>query len=264
MAWQRQCRDRYAHLPGPVVTTADLKTARVRPVSRTLATQIILRYEWLGTMVGTNYHYGIFFGMHCAGVCCLGLNGGGANMDAAKELGLTRQTMGYLARGACVHWAPPGTNSRLVAWTARLFARATGAKALIAYADTDAGEIGTIYQACGWIYIGVGSPTAQWVAPSGRVYDQKLAWNLAQQHGHTPGDYRVALRRAGWSQQRSNPKHRYVCLLDPRDAALVARLRALRRPYPKRAVSRDSAASPHQGEEGDANSTTALHPTESC
>lgn len=68
VAWQKQLRDRYLAEGTPPVPHLDVKRAEVRRVSRKLATQIILKYEWLGAMAQTGYHYGIFYGSACAGI----------------------------------------------------------------------------------------------------------------------------------------------------------------------------------------------------
>lgn len=237
VAWQRQLRDKYLSEGSPAVSCMDVRRSIVRPVSRNLAEQIILKYEWLGTMAPSRWHYGIFFDSYCGGVCCIAVGNGTGGVNSHMEFGVSRGEFSVLARGACVHWAPPGTNSRLVSWTTKLFARDTACKIVIAYADTDAGEIGTIYQACGWVYIGRGARTMQWVSPNGRIYDQKLPSNLRHGDGsRVPRkDYVIALRDAGWTEQPSNPKHRYVCILDKTDKVLASRVERMRQPYPKRA-----------------------------
>jgi hypothetical protein len=237
-AWQRQLRDHYLDEGVPPVPHLSVKRARVRRVSRKLAEQIILKYEWLGTMANTRQHYGIFFGLHCAGVTCMAIGTGTGGVNVHKEFHLTPQEVGLLARGACVHWAPSGANSKLVSWTCRLLARDTKSKIVIAYSDTDAGEIGTIYQACNWVYIGRGSSTEQYIAPNGRIYDQKLVYNLRKQHGILDtvswSEQRQALLDNGWRAQKTNPKHRYVWVIDKGDKALVNRIERMAQPYPKR------------------------------
>ena len=265
VAYQRQQRDRYADEPAPSAPHLEVKRAQVRAVSRRIAEHVILKYEWLGTMVNTSHHFGIFFGSYCAGVTCFGFTStGGTNVHL--PFALERMQVATLARGACVHWAPVGTNSKLVSYSCKLLAKASDARLVIAYADSDAGEIGTIYQACNWVYIGTGSPTTQLVAPNGRIYDQKLVSNLLTQHrlkGKVKwSDQRDALLVRGFTEQRTNPKHRYVCILDRSDAKLVARVEAMRKPYPKRepaseALRADAAA--HQAEEGGSSPTPTLH-----
>lgn len=83
-----------------------------------MAEQVIFKYEWLGTMSKTRWHYGIFYGSYCAGVVCFGRNvTGGANTP--KMFGVENNDMICLARGACVHWAERGSNSRLVSYACK-------------------------------------------------------------------------------------------------------------------------------------------------
>ena len=235
VAWQKQLRDRYESEGVPPVPHLEVKRAIVRPVSRGLAKQIILKYEWLGTLPNCNHFYGIFFGDYCAGVTCVGVGVGGANVYAYKEFKLNNQyEFAYLMRGANVHWSPTGANSKLVSWTCRLLPKQTGARLIIAYSDSDAGEIGTIYQACNWVFVGKGQSTQQWIAPNGRVFDQKYASNLGVKSKVPRGSAVKWLLDAGWKTQLSNPKGRYVYVLDKSDKALIDRVERLRQPYPKR------------------------------
>src|SRR3954463_9330197 len=98
-------------------------------------------------------HYSAF-GPYIGGVCCFGglrVTGG---IQSNRMFGIEPDELRILARGACVHWAPPHTNSKLVSGSLRALRAADPmARIVIAYADTDAGEIGTIYQACNWTYI---------------------------------------------------------------------------------------------------------------
>ena len=236
VAWQKQLRDRYEAEGVPPVPHLEVKRAIVRPVSRKLAEQIILKYEWLGAMAQTGYHYGIFYGNYCAGVCCVAAGPATGGVNSHLEWGIERRQLAILARGACVHWAPPGSNSKLVSWTCKLLTKAIGAKLVIAYSDTDAGEIGTIYQACNWTCVGRGASTTQWIAPNGRIYDQKLPYDMRRRDGFTKprAAYVRSLRQSGWTEQQSNPKYRYVYVLDKSDNALIDRVESMRQPYPKR------------------------------
>lgn len=236
----------------------NVKQAVIRSVSRKLAEHIILKYEWLGTMGKSTYHYGIFYGDYCAGVCCVAVGGDTAGVYSHRPFKIEPIELATLVRGACVHWAPIGSNSKLVSWTCRLLAKETRCKIVLAYSDTDAGEIGTIYQACNWIYIGKGASTRQWVAPNDRVFDMKLPYNMKIAQGGTRKQSADALRRAGWHEQDSNPKHRYISILDRSDLALVQRVEQMRLPYPKRAASIVSDAPGVQPGEGSATLTAAL------
>jgi hypothetical protein len=85
-----------------------------------------------------------------------------------------------------------------------------------------------------------------------------LPRDLARRKGGSRLVWVKKLRAAGWREQESNPKHRYVYILDKKDATLRERIEAMRRPYPKRATSVDSDAPAHHAGEGGAIPTVAL------
>ncbi len=236
VAWQKELRDRHLSEGDPFGgDIPPVKSGRVRPISFRLAQQVILKYEWLGTMAKTQHHFGLFYGLHLAGATCCGI-GGTAGNNVHRPFGVERQDVLTLARGACVHWAPKGSNSRLVNWTVKHLRRQHLGKVMLAYADSDAGEIGTIYQACGWTYIGRSGWVPQYVAPNGRVYDCRIVSDLAGKSGVSWVQQRDAMVRKGWVEQRSNPKHRYVTVLDTKDDRLIERVASMSKPYPKRAL----------------------------
>ena len=261
VAWQKQLRDQYLDEPSPAGVDLSLKRARVERVSRSIARNIILRYEWLGTMGSSGVFYGIMFGSHCAGVCCLALKGSGtAGPTVARKFGVAQERLVTLARGACVHWAPKGANSKLVSWTCRLASNASLGDLIIAYSDSDAGEIGTIYQACNWTYIGkTHRPAgAEFVSPQGRVLNSQSIGAYARKSGLRFRDYVGLLRQRGWAPQGSNPKGRYVIQIAKKNATLARRIKSMALPYPKRAESIGSDASANHAGEGGANPTSAL------
>lgn len=232
--------------PTPSPDLLVLKRARVRRVTRAIAWKIISRYEWLGTLPMCNHFFGIFFGDYCAGVSCFAIGGGGAGVNVPQWLGYPAgQTtkIAYLARGACVHWAPKGSAPKLINWSCKLLSEELGCEVAIAYSDTDAGEIGTVYQASGWTCLGPGASTQQYVSPKGRVYDQKLASNMAQAANVPRARAHEKLLREGYRVQASNPKWRYGLILPAgRDnVELAARFERYKVPYPKRAEQSNDA-----------------------
>jgi len=260
-AWQRQIRDSKAKEMGNYEESSrDLANAVVRTCSRSIAKKVILEYEWLGTMPMSSWHTGIFFdGWNCGGVgvavFCIG--GGGVNMP--KQFGLVSGQVAYLARGACAYWTPTGTASKLIGHSLRM-ARTRGLKLAIAYADTDAGEIGTVYQSTNWLCIGRGAKTKQMIHPvTGRIYDQKLSYDRARQtkFSRTRSQARRLLLEHGFIEQDSNPKWRYIYILAKGEegASIRARIADLIVPYPKRLkdssepldiLSREGGATPTQ------------------
>lgn len=236
VCWQKLKRDQHNDEGLPPVENLDISNATVRSVSRAFAEQIILKYEWLGTMSTTRWHYGIFYDSYCAGVTCVGLGASMAGTSHHMQFGIKKNELLTLARGACVHWAPTGSNSKLVAWTCKLLGKGNYGKLIWATSDTDAGEIGTIYQACGWVYIGETNrgKEAEIVSPEGRAFNNRMISSWAKQRNITYGKMRERLLGGGWSFQESNPKHRYVKILDKYDKTLAKQIELMRQPYPKR------------------------------
>jgi len=167
-AWQRHIRERIANESGGLFADfpddTSLDRATVRPVSSKEAAQVILKYEWLGTMPSViRGCYGMFNGQHMAGALVFAEKPG-ANLAGSAKSAIPLDAH-YLARGACVHWAHPHAASWFISKICReLLCRNGGS--IVAYADPSAGEIGTIYQALGWYYIGAGTG-----GPTGYVVD---------------------------------------------------------------------------------------------
>ena len=59
-----------------------------------------------------------------------------------------------ISRGACISWSPKNLGSALVIFSVRCMAKHTAFRIFTAYSDTEARELGTIYQACNFIYLG--------------------------------------------------------------------------------------------------------------
>ena len=240
VCWQKQLRDEFLSEGTPDVSSLDLKKAIVRPVSKSLAKQIILKYEWLGTMSPTSKHYGIFFDNYCAGVTCVNINASGtAGSNCFKMFNLKRYECNTLSRGACVHWAPVGSNSKLVSWTCKLLKKELPhSKIILAYSDPNAGEIGTIYQACNWFYIGKTGREEQMISPSGRILNHRMLGSRAKDRNTTKGEIRKRFLEKGWKTQKDSMKGRYVQVLDKSDKKLVELVKSMSMPYPKRVKKR--------------------------
>jgi len=59
-----------------------------------------------------------------------------------------------IARGACAGWTPKNLGSRLVMFACRWMPVNTPKRCFVAYADEEAGEVGQIYQACNFKFLG--------------------------------------------------------------------------------------------------------------
>ena len=62
-----------------------------------------------------------------------------------------------ISRGACISWSPKNLASALIMYSVRYMVKNTEFRFFTAYSDTEARELGTIYQACNFIYLGQSS-----------------------------------------------------------------------------------------------------------
>ncbi len=216
--YQRHIREAIAELdPRPPLPS--LKRAVVSQISSRLASTIILRYEWLGTMpVDMRLCYGLWpsDGRHSPDDL-LGAVGfsKGANRAALESIAPYDSAM-VLARGACSMRAGRNGASFLISRACKMAARDHGITHFLAYSDPDAGERGTIYKALNWQCLGVAEqgPKACFVSPSGErisSYDfnhrndakfHLLGWNGLQ------SKYEF-LRSLGWQELPESKKVRW-------------------------------------------------------
>jgi hypothetical protein len=79
--------------------------------------------------------------------------GRGASSEIHSPFGLDQSQVCELCRVALgPHRAP---TSKIVALSVRLLRKQSpGLRLIVSYADPQAGHVGTLYQACGWLYLG--------------------------------------------------------------------------------------------------------------
>jgi hypothetical protein len=155
IAHQRRIRDEEA-ARDPRPQMASLEGCTVAEIPFAEAKAIITRYEHLGSMpAGTRACYGLKDPSgELVGVVAFAR---GPAPESHDLCGREHRDLAIcLARGACVHWAHPHAGSFLIARACKLAHRDRGWKIFFAYADPRAGEVGVVYQACNWLYLGVG------------------------------------------------------------------------------------------------------------
>lgn len=250
-AWQRVIRERQA-LKEPRPPIPDLRGCTVDPISRDDAKQIILEYEWLGTVGRGVACYGLHTaGGELLGVAVFGWPGSVESRDlCGKE---NREKAICLERGACVHYAPPHAASFLISRAVKLAAKTwrsgeNGTTApwriFYAYADPEAGEVGTVYQACNWIYLGQGVGRTpgrmrqDWLLPDGQIISSRT---LRHRESSKRGGVDTVAKAfaAGWQPVWKHPKHKYVWfelhgLHQTQRRALLEALRFKPQNYPQR------------------------------
>lgn len=78
-----------------------------------------------------------------------------------------------ISRGACISWSPKNLNSWLVMKSIKWMIANTEFRVFTAYSDTEAKELGSIYQACSFKYLGMTSgSTTQYLDPN----NEKIGW----------------------------------------------------------------------------------------
>jgi len=109
----------------------------------------IRRNDWLrSTGNQVSHRFTASYRGILAGAVLLG--GPGFPSGYLPESGLERT----IHRGACISWSPKGLASRLLMFAVRWMVRRTRYRIFTAFSDPEAGEIGTIYQACNFRYLG--------------------------------------------------------------------------------------------------------------
>ena len=139
--------------------------AVVKEITRDTALPVIEKYEWLGTLpVNYKKFAGLYFNSALAGVVCF------VDVKFGGKFTLFNYPAICLGRGACVHWCPDYGASFLIQKSLKLLFSKSNPKYVVAFTDSKAGEIGTIYQACSWIYLG-SKKTKEWIDKNGKRYD---------------------------------------------------------------------------------------------
>jgi len=118
--------------------------------------QFIERHEWLGkiSLYPTHFFTARYNGI-LAGVVIMDMP-----VCFSKLLGEdTNKLERLISRGACVSWSPKNLASKLISFAMDWMVKNTPYRLFTAYSDTEARELGTIYQACNFYYLGKKSGT---------------------------------------------------------------------------------------------------------
>ena len=233
-AYQREIREQYQR-DEPRQQMQNLRNCRVEQITSEQAKQVILKYEWLGTMGRSVATYGLWTpDDELIGASVFGWPSAVQSRDICgvehRELAIC------LERGACVHWAPPNAASFLISQSVKQASRDHGWLIFYAYADPEAGEIGTVYQACNWLYIGQGVGRTpgrlreDWLLPDGSVLTSRSLRHKKMK--------RTDALAMGWTPVYKHPKHKYVHFEGTKvqRRSLLAALRYPQQGYPKRAA----------------------------
>lgn len=137
------------------------------------AIDFIKRHEWLGTITQYTTHW---FGAYYKGILAGVINFSMPNAFS-KILGdNTKELERLISRGACISWSPKCLASSLLMWSIKYMVKNTRYRLFTAYSDPTAKEIGTIYQACNFYYLGQKSgTTTRYINPyTGKIVSDRF------------------------------------------------------------------------------------------
>ena len=146
----------------------DKSTAIVKEISTLEAKALILKYEWLGTMPTNPWkQFGLYLNDRLVAVECF------IRSKPGGLYTLFHYPAICLARGASISYAPIWAGSYLISKSLKILAKEFKVPHFVlAYADWEAGELGHIYQACSWVYLGT-QKLPEWETPDGSRRDDK-------------------------------------------------------------------------------------------
>lgn len=114
----------------------------------------IEHHEWLGKMPARPTHRFIasYKGI-LSGVVVMATPNSFSNLLGKENRHLEK----LISRGACISWSPKNLASALIVFSIRWMVKNSDFRFFTSYSDTEAKELGTIYQACNFIYLGQSS-----------------------------------------------------------------------------------------------------------
>lgn len=199
------------------------------------ARDFIVTYEWVGNMGTSKHCFGLFLGGHLASVVCYGPLIATSHYSNILGKDLSKSIM-QLCRGAATFWAPKWASSKLISHSLKLLRQTMKVTAVVAYADPEAGEVGTIYQACNAYYIGETSPgRGKKYIINGHSYDPR---KVVKKFGSRARDHILKIDPE-YKTIPIKPKHRYIFVLGSKKERneILHRISPFIRQYPKRLAS---------------------------
>lgn len=196
---------------GQTLPNIKLHDSELFTISKQTAEAFIKEYEWLGYLGAFRYLYGLYWGKHLGAVVCFA---NPPSLQAAKSICGSEYAdkVLLLSRGACAWWTPKNTASYAISKALENIVKVTDFRIIYAYADPRAGEIGQIYQALNWHYIGL-SEKRTFHVPKGMYDTSKISFSTR----HLPKEHKSKPRieSAGYEVEEFEypRKMRYVTFL---------------------------------------------------
>jgi len=223
-ARQRVMRERLAAVDAQPAAV-DIGSAVVRAITLSEAKAIVELYEPMPAVSG--FAFGIFLEGRCGGAVVYG-DDYGENLGVWDCYGYSGRIIALL-RGACLPWAHPHAASKLIRRSMDLLPQRYNV--VTATVDRTAGEIGTIYQACGFDFVGTMRKGGRaLIGVNGKHISERQAGRLAGTRGAH------ALAKLGFDVSAVPRKERYFAFRGHKRerARLRQAIAHLLKPYPKR------------------------------
>ena len=113
--------------------------------------KFIERHEWLGNLpIRPTHRFAAYYKGYLAGVIIMATPNAFSYPLGKENRGMEK----LISRGACISWSPKNLGSSMIMFSIRWMVKNTHYRAFTAYSDPEAKELGTIYQACNFYYIG--------------------------------------------------------------------------------------------------------------
>jgi hypothetical protein len=118
----------------------------------------ITRHEWLGNISQFPTHwFGMYYKDILSGVIIMNMPNAFSKVIGEE----TKEVERLVSRGACISWSPKNLASAFLMKSVNWMVNNTQYRVFSAYSDPTAKELGSIYQACNWFYIGKNAGTTK-------------------------------------------------------------------------------------------------------
>jgi hypothetical protein len=156
-----------------VIRTSDFEFEFVDKEEKDKCNEIVKfieKHEWLGKMPNRPTHrFTARYKGHLGGVVILTTPNAFSKIVGDDTPKLEK----LIARGACISWSPKNLGSWIVMKTINWMVQNTEFRVFTAYSDPEAKELGSIYQACSFKYLGQASGAGkQYLDPN----NEKIGW----------------------------------------------------------------------------------------
>ena len=215
-----------------------IKNSTVREITYKDAKNIIDKYEWIGRMpVCVEHCYGLFFpsktdnDSELLGGVTVFSHEYVENQGVWDKYGYTGKII-LLARGVNLHFCPKNANSHLIMESIKLLPEKY--KVITCTVDSLAGEVGTIYQACNFDYVGVmrKSKGRNGYLINGKIYSERT---IRQKYGTQKQDViKSLIPDVQIIKQKSKARYFYFRGDKRTRKQLRSSIINLIKPYPKR------------------------------